>query len=389
VAGAPNSNNTAAPQAAGYILQLERALCHLGKAAADVSVAVEYLDDVALIREGQPILQEQDKNSVRPGAHILGDRSKALWRTLQIWLTHRQDARAASCKHYLIASNTPLRSPIATMIKGVKGGTIQPQEVVVALRAAGKSKSMSKVQKIIDEVLAHDDISLAELVARIEIVDEFDGREGRQEIANGLAIDPRVDSEVILDALLGWLTRTLQAAWQAQQPGVISRMACVRQCREIEGLQARQRFLPRPARDVPVGEVDRTRAQARPFVEHLSRIDADEEDLLQAVEHFIQFNIEKHRLAAEGEIADREWRDRSDRLRQRWRNITKSAQLEHRGCTPQEMGKRILIQSTYHHLEQLGGHPCSELYMTSGHYHRLADDDEVWWDPTYRSREGK
>ena len=44
-----------------------------------------------------------------------------------------------------------------------------------------------------------------------------------------------------------------------------------------------------------------------------------------------------------------------------------------------------MSEATYFHCEPLGGQSCSEIYMTSGHYHRLADDDEVWWHPTYRA----
>ncbi len=375
-------NNTAAPQLVGYILQLERALYHLGRAAAGVSVAVEYVDDVALTRDGKVILQEQDKNSVRPGTEILGDRSKALWRTLQIWLTQRQEG--VFCERYLLVSNLPVTSRVANLMKGVAEKSCQTSDVVAALRSAGKLKSKSKIQEIIDDVLGNADVLLMELIARIEIVDQFDPENSRSEIANGLAMDPRADQGLILDALLGWLTRTLRDSWQDQRPGIISREACIRQCREIEAQQARQRFLPRPARDVRVGDVDRNRALTRPFVEHLSRIEAGEEDVFQAVEHFIQFNVEKHRLADEGEVADREWSDRSDRLRQRWRNIARSEQREHQSSSRQELGRRILERSTYDHLEPLGGYPCGELYMTAGHYHRLADDDEVWWDPSYR-----
>lgn len=389
LSAAQKIKNTAAPQMAGYILQLERALFHLGKARADVSVAVEHVDDVSLARGRETLLQEQDKNSVNRGTEILGDRSKALWRTLQIWLAQRMDGTGIYCERYLIVSNTPVNSPIAILMKGIASGSSQPREIIAALRAAGRPRTKAKIQQIIDEVLAYDDDALAELIARIEIIDQFDAGKSRREIANGLAIDPRVDAGIILDALLGWLTRTLRSAWQDQRPGIISRQACVRQCREIERLQARERLLPRPARDLPIEDIDRDRALARPFVEHLSRIDADEDDIFQAVEHFVQFNVEKHRLALEGEIADREWRDRGDRLRQRWRNIVRSTRLEHSSRTPQEIGQRILAQSTYQHLEPLGGEACNELYMTSGHYHRLADDDEVWWDPTYRSREAK
>lgn len=384
VARGAKHNNTAAPQVAGYILQLERALCHLAGAAADVSVGVEHVDDVVQIRGGAVVLKEQDKNSVMPDAELLGDRSKALWRTLQIWLT-QEDTSGVPCERLLLVTNTPVGTGIATLLKGVVAGSCKPKTVVEALRAAGGLRSKAKVQKIIDNVLDHDDATLIRLVSRIEIVDRFDVDDARLKIASGLAFHPDMDAEITLDGLLGWLTRTLREAWHAQQPGIISRLSCIRQCREIEGRQARLRFLPRPARDVAVQAVDRTRARARPFVEHLGRIDAEEEDIFQAVEHFVQFNMEKHRLAVEGEIADREWRDRSDRLRQRWKNIFRSIQREQGSCTPQQLGHRVLVQSTYQHLEPLGGHSCSELYMTSGHYHRLADDDEVWWDPTYFS----
>ncbi|WP_354129903.1 ABC-three component system protein [Bradyrhizobium sp. RT3b] len=381
-------DNTVAPQLAGYILQLERALYHLAAAAADVSVAVEYVDDVVLLREGKVIVQEQDKNSVKPRKQILGDRSKALWRTLQIWLSQRNDPERISCERYLLVTSNEVNAPIASLLKGILAGSVGVQEAIDALRAQGVARSRSDIQAMINSVLEYTDSSLRDLISRIEIIDGPSVDHCRSTIANGLAIDPRIDSEIILDGLLGWLTRTLKEDWQAGRPGMISRASCVRQCRELERLQARRRFLPRPARDIPVGPTERAVALARPFVEHLSRIEAEEEDVLQAVEHFVQFNVEKHRLAIEGDVADREWRDRSDRLCQRWRNIRRSARMEDPNASASELGRRILIQSTYHHHEPLGGQPCDELYMTSGHYHRLADDDEVWWDPTYKT-EGK
>jgi hypothetical protein len=345
--------NTAAPQVAGYILQLERALFHLARAEAGVSVAVEYVDDVSLSRAGRTILQEQDKHSTEVSKEIFGDRSKALWRTLQIWLTQRRQAEGSLCERYLIVSNTHVGSPIADLIKGTSMGTRTTSEVVAALRSAGAARSRAKIQQIIDDVLSYNDEILEDLIIRIEIVDRFEAGQSYLEIANGLAIDPRMDVQVILDALLGWLTRILRVAWQLGQPGMISRDSCIRQCREIERLQARQRFLPRPASHVVVADVDRTRALARPFVSHLNRIEADDEDVLQAVEHFIQFNVEKHRLAGEGEVPDGEWRDRSERLRQRWRNISRSARREHAGSPHYAIGQKILTESTYHHLEPL------------------------------------
>jgi hypothetical protein len=377
--------NSAAPQAAAYIFQLERALYHLSRAEAGVSVAVEVVDDVSLHRADGTFVQEQDKHSTDPNKELLGDRSKALWRTLQIWTTQRSNDPTSKCERYLLVTNTVAAAGIVSSIKKMASGHSNADDVIGAMRTCGAIKSRAKIQEVINDVLGHSDQILKDIVSRIEIVDSIARGASYSHIANGLAIDPRMDTQAITDGLLGWLTRALRTAWEANQPGIISRAACVRQCRELERLQARQRFLPRAARDVIVAEADRSKALARPFVDHLNRIEAEEEDVLQAIEHFVQFNVEKHRLTNEGEIADREWRDRSDRLIQRWKNICLASRRALRGSSNRDIGQKILIDSTYDHMEPLADQPCNELYMTSGHYHRLADDDEIWWDPAYNT----
>jgi hypothetical protein len=274
------------------------------------------------------------------------------------------------------------------MLKTVGGDrtSVATKAIVKALRTVGqpKRKSQSQVQPIIDAVLSHTDEELAKLVSKIEIVERRNERNDQDELANGLGLDPRLDPSVTLDALLGWVTKTLQEAWRSGQPGTVSRAACLAQRREIENALARRRLLPKPAREVPVAQQDRARAMTRPFVHHLGRVEAEEGDVLQAVDHFIQFNIEKHRLASDGEVADSEWSDRGERLRQRWINIARQTKREFKDHKPEAIGIKILERSTYDHLEPLGSDRCNELYMTSGHYHRLADEDGVWWHPNYR-----
>lgn len=382
--------HTAAAPSAGYIFQLERALHHLGSAARNAVVAVEYVDDLAVLEGGKTILQEQDKHSLQTKPEILGDRSLALWRTLQIWLAPADDA-ATPCNRYLLVVNHIATTPIASMLKASRSD-VSAKEIVQALRTAGKGRksAKSKIQTIIDDVLSKPDEDLTALVGKIEIIEwQSSSSDDRAELANRFGIDPRMDADVVLDALHGWMIRHLLEAWRERRPGFVSRSACVRQCREIEALQARKNLLPRAARDIPVEDVDKDRAMARPFVHHLNRIEAEEEDVLAAIEHFVRFSAEKYRLVGEGGIADREWLDRADRLRQRWANIVRSTKREFPNHSAAELGIRILERSTYDHLEPLGAEPCRELYMTSGHYHRLADDDEVWWDPQYKPQQTK
>jgi hypothetical protein len=380
-------SSSVAPHFSGYLFQLERALFHLSTAADDCVVAVEYPDDVAVLRAGVPELVEQDKNTVQAGRDILRNRSKDLWRTLQIWLQTHEGPNSKDCLRYLLVTNTASTDTIVSALRRRTAGTITANEVVSVLRSDSGPKSRSQVQLIIDDVLARSDEVLAALAAKIEIVESGTLSANRAHLANAFALDPGVEADTVLDNLLGWLTRLLREQWQAREIGMVSRIACVRQCRRTEQALIRQRLLPRPSRDVIPGESDRRRVRARPFVAHLGRVDSQEDVVLDAIDHFLQFSIEKHRLTAQGEIPDREWIDRGDRLTTRWKGLARRVALELPDADDVMMGQHILARSTTDHYEPLGGQSCDELYMTAGHYHRLADDDLVWWLPTFQKRE--
>lgn len=379
-------NATAGPQLSGYVFQLERALYHLATAEDGTTIAVEFPDDVAVLREGKPALVEQDKNTVTPGRDMLRNRSKALWRTLQIWLGLHEGPDSATCYRYLIVTNTASTDTIASALKRRQTNEISAAEAVAILRSDSGPKSKSQIQTTIDDVLGRSDAVLAALIAKIEIVESGSLLDSRKVLTNALAIDPGVDAETVLDSLLGWSTNLLRILWQKGKIGLIDRRAFVAQCRLVERSLIRQRLLPRPARDVVPDDQDRARVKARPFVDHLGRIDITEDVVLEAIDHFLQFNIEKHRLTTQGEIPDREWLDRGDRLTTRWRGVIRQVTLDLPAETDLVRGQHILARSTTGYHEPLGGQDCGELYMTAGHYHRLADENTVWWDPTFKTR---
>lgn len=381
-------NNTAGPQAAGYILQLERALHHLAHAGAGASVAVEHLDDVVVLKDGKPVLQEQDKSTTAVNGRLLSDRSKAIWRTLEIWLLQREEPAAVACERYFFFVNRPVETAISSLFKKRTRGDASAQDVLSALRAEGsapnkKTGKVTQAQALIDRVLQRSDHDLLELIGCIEIVEAGDPAEDRAAMANGLGLSPRANAEDILDGLLGWLTRLVREEWNAGRLAVVSRGAVLLQKDALQTRQARSRLLPRAASDVRVSDADRAGALSRTFVEHLGRIEAQDEDVVDAVDHFLKFNAEKHRLVIEGEVADREWRDRGDRLQTRWKHLMRRLVRDMKTRPLAEIGQTILADATYEHHEPLDGQPCGELYMTSGHYHRLADENQVWWHPDY------
>ena len=152
-------------------------------------------------------------------------------------------------------------------------------------------------------------------------------------------------------------------------------------------MQKRSRFLPRASSDVPVSADERERALARNFVGHLGRISVEQDDIVQAVDHFLKFSIEKYRLVKGGDVPLAEWANRSNRLLARWRNIMRRRAREMSSANTSTIGLAVLADTTYEHLESLDGHPCDELYMTSGNYHRMAEENNVWWDPSFKPGE--
>lgn len=346
-------------------------------------MAVEHVDDVAVMRGGRVELVEQDKSSFRPGGQLLANRSKAFWRTLQIWLENREMAESAHVKRRLFFVNRWVSSPIANLLKDKTKGTCTSADVVTAMHAIGSKRSRSQVQPIIDLVLFQSDDVLRELVETIEIVEAEDPLTARALIANGLGLDPRANADDILDGLFGWLTTKVRAEWSEGKPGLVTRKEILIQSHALQMRQAKSRFLPRAAAEIDLTDEDRNSALTRNFVEHLGRISAEREDVVQAIDHFLKFSIEKHRLVRAGDVPIAEWRHRSDRLRERWQNVMRRRKRELAGHTDEAIGQTVLADTTYDHRESLDGHACDELYMTSGHYHRLAEEDDVWWHPIF------
>lgn len=379
-----SKDNTAGPQSAGYILQLDRALHHLATAtSAEDVIAVEHFDDVAVLRDGKLIILEQDKNTSNPSTKVLHDRSRALWRTLQIWLQLRETAEGKNCNRHLLFVNQWVATPLATLLRDRVTHAIPTPKIISALRATGSKPSRAKLGLVIADVLARDDATLSRLVEAIEIVEAEGSIMARTILANGLALHPQADVDPIIDGLLGWLTTKVREDWSEKRPALISRREILIQSHALQDKQKKSRFLPRASGDVLISNDDREHALTRNFVDHLGRISADHEDVLQAVDHFLKFNIEKHRLVRNGDIPQDEWTNRSNRLRERWRNIMRRRMREMSSESASAIGLAVLADTTYEHREGLDGHACDELYMTSGNYHRMAEMDDVWWDPSF------
>lgn len=366
---------------AGYLFQVERALVHLAESGNNKEVvAVELLDDVAVIDGDEVRIREQAKHSIARAPRQITLRSLELWKTLDIWL---RDATPAS--RYFLTTTRPVAPAFSVLDQ--PGGHVS---FAKKLRAEGGALTKSRSIQAVSDVLAHKDDRIKDILSRLTVlvISQAD-RTLHDTLTARLGIPDGVDRDMVIDRLFGWVTQSLLSAWRAGQPGKIARRAFINQCRAIESSVSRARILPRPSTDVPVTPGERAAAVRRRFVQHLETIEADDDDITDAVRFFVQFNTEMHRLVELGDIPDAEWDARGARLEQRWQLILRKTKRENQDQPSTQIGAKVLSATTYEHLEPLDGNPCHELYMTAGHYHRLADVDRVWWCPLHQRRGGK
>lgn len=368
----------AAGPMAGYLFQIERAVFHLAESTnANSLVGIETIDDVVVL-DGEDIkVREQDKHSL--GTSAMTAQSRGLWRTLRIWL---DDSRIADS--YFLVTTRPIASQVLASMTDDASTRPPLNKIIQSLDAARRRIKDPKLKALAASVLAQP-AKLRSILQRmhVQVVSTHDDGVWTQ-IASRLALRSDVDQAEVLDQIFGWLTRKLLRKWRDGLPALFSRQELVMVVRKTEARLVKSRVLVRSGAEVPVSPADVRKARFRHFVEHLALINAGEEDRTQAIRHFIQFNIERHRLTDIADIPDEEWKRREYRLVERWQNVARAAARFARSSKPETVGVQILAETTYEHFEPLDGQECRELYMTAGHYHRLADDDEVWWHPQFK-----
>jgi hypothetical protein len=97
----------------------------------------------------------------------------------------------------------------------------------------------------------------------------------------------------------------------------------------------------------------------------------------------IRCNIEKDRLAADGNITDGDWLSFETTLLDRWERIRTRIPRLNPTSAEKEQGYIIYTDTTGEHRENLAGSPTEQVYLTAGTYHRLAGTMRVGWHPRY------
>ena len=93
--------------------------------------------------------------------------------------------------------------------------------------------------------------------------------------------------------------------------------------------------------------------------------------------------MEKTRLSADGNITDQDWIDFEETLSLRWGRIFSREKRLGRDDSEEDVGFKILTETTDEHRERLAGVETEQVYLTAGTYHRMADRLAVGWHPRF------
>lgn len=213
--------------AAGYIFQFELALAMLSglEKSTDI-VSIEKIDDVALENEDDLVLLTiQSKHSISPNGTTFEDTSKALWRTLEIWIQKLQSNELTSQTKFVCATNKPIAKD--ALIRKIKEQPIDDlKQALDELLADQKSKLIEFQTKDKEK-----GTSIKKTIAWIEFVlnnwNHFSAIKQQLEIWDSNSAKERFLGEVHMNTdeytqvskdncyhtLLGWLVDGAKARW--------------------------------------------------------------------------------------------------------------------------------------------------------------------------------
>jgi hypothetical protein len=374
--------------AAGYAFEFERALYWLARSPAGFSIGVETDDDVAIRHQDGSRTLEQNKHSIQEDAEPFGDRSKDLWNTLSIWVTALEEGELDGSKtRFLMVTNKTLPDCIAKRIS--KAETKDAITACIQELKLAAVKPSETIRAYAEKVLvATSEPHLRAVIENCEIADAASGASGLDLRSLTIAELPipkwfTKDAESIANELLGWVEVQVLALWQARQPAWISRDSFVTQFHAVLDRRKRQQTRERAANLIPVIDEQLGKEKGRFFVKQIYLVTDEDSRVDEAIREFLRCRIEKSRLSADGNITDQDWIDFEDSLKSRWSKIFSLCRRLNRTEPEEDVGFKVLSETTDGHRERLAGVETEQVYLTAGTYHRLADQLVVGWHPRY------
>jgi hypothetical protein len=367
---------------------VERALLEfVRRADDDLTLFMERLDDFELQSSGSALEILQAKHHVGSGGD-LSDKSVDLWRSLAVWMDIWPGTLGTQAE-YVVLTTGSVPTGSATELLRDEGRDVPG--ALSLLEAAARSSENQETDSARREFLALLDADRLALVWSVHVrgaephIGEID--EALSEALRLRLTLAAPQHQAYLDRLKAWWYR--EAVRMLNDPSL--GIATDDLVRFLQGL--RDSFHPE---DLPLAigfedpsDVEIATYQASVFVTQLKWIAYTNEQLNIAIRDYHRAYAERSRWAREGILRPGELDQYERRLVEQWQRVFADMVGEiaqGSGDEDRERAGRELLQSLRDSTAVPLRPRYSEVFMTHGSLHGLADDRRVGWHPEFQAR---
>jgi hypothetical protein len=380
------TNKTHVPkQLHGYSLQFTECLSVLLDAGLDEFVSVEVLDDVAMSSEGKTNLIQMKAGT---GANPVSDGAVELWKTVRNWIDQINNKEIdPTHTTFTLYVGAPHKGNICSAMSAAKY-PVEINAVVQKIKSKFLTATTNKlkrglgkeVQQEIEVVLDQQNLGKLEW-----IISRFDYRHGSAEsyvdLESKFSKMAVQDSllELMMDRMAGWVKRQIDKAIENGKDAIISVKDFRKELVSYHVKLINQPFLERFAFEVPEAQYEEHKS--RIYYRQLTLIEADDNELMEAVGNYLSACAHAVRYCRDGTINTASLEEYAADLRTLWKQLKTKWELQGSTKGDVHFGKSLLNDCSLQKTKMQGA-DVSTSFMC-GSFHGLADELKIGWHPNY------
>jgi len=374
----------------GYSLQAIRLLSLALDAAPGTTLSLEVFEDVGAVDHTGKALASQTKSGLE--TNPVSDRAVDLWKTFSNWktaITSGQISLATTrFEIYLAKRRTGKLVRIfheAQTEEQAKAAVNEARKILwgPAPKYPQKKKLAKTVRSFVDHVLDTSSQDAASIVQRftLSVAAKDPLRDLRPKVASKWVRPESV--EAVIQHAHGWIKERTDGLLLEGKAAVL----------DVDEFNSEMlAFLPRIdfrqiltaiAGTLEVTDDTIAAEQVRTYVRQLELIEYSEEDVIEAINHFLRASAERAAWSKAGIVHVKSFDEYEDSLITFWKNKRAAHAVIHNSLTGVDRGK-LLLADCGGHQQKLQGLEVPA-FFTPGSFHALAEDKKVGWHPEYKS----
>ena len=373
----------------GYSLQPIRLLSLALDAAEGATLSLEVFEDVGTVTEAGDTLASQTKSALE--TNPVSDKAIDLWKTFSNWKT-------AIGSGQINLATTKFEIYLAKRRTGKLVQIFHDAQTEEAANAAlghardllwGAAPGYPKKEKLSEGLAPYvNHILEAPTDVAVGIIQRFSLSVAAKDPLRDLR--PKVDKKWVrpesVDAVIqhahGWIKERMDGLILAGKPAALNVDEFNDEMRSFLPRVDFQHILAAIAGRLELTEDTLAAEQLRTYVQQLQLIEGSDEDVFEAINHFLRAAAERSAWSKQGLVHEKSFDEYEEALISAWKNKRSLHNITHKDHSAIDRGKLLLADCGLHHQKLQGLEPPP--FFTPGSFHALAEDQTVGWHPEYK-----